>query len=297
MWQRSEVEKLTGLSRHAIQDLCNQNTAAGGLGFWVPAISKPGFARYDEGDLLAFYLVKQFFKAGFTLAQMESVVFDMFETDSSFAQALSAQQNKLEAYRDKVNAKLTALAQIKQSLVSAPENRPYAIMEAALTSNCNTAFAKATAPADKNLLSKAQLDQFYHRAHLVVQTMFAIIKGESPASYYEHLQRLGEQIQALLAKGVSPKSQEAQQLVYLQAAALSGLQLLQQQPSSNNTFDATQLPTQESLLFEAALIFITTFCAEPENGTPIELVLGAKSFGFLAHASKACAEHFPARSK
>ena len=40
MWKRSDVERLTGLTRHMIQDLCNPNTTGDGLGFWEPAISK-----------------------------------------------------------------------------------------------------------------------------------------------------------------------------------------------------------------------------------------------------------------
>lgn len=47
----------------------------GGLLFWVPALSKPGFVRYDEGDLRDFDLVKQLSRAGFTLAQMKDLVF------------------------------------------------------------------------------------------------------------------------------------------------------------------------------------------------------------------------------
>ena len=54
MWKRSEVERLTGLGRHTIQDLCNQNTSRDGLGFWEPAVMKPGYSRFDEGDLLLF---------------------------------------------------------------------------------------------------------------------------------------------------------------------------------------------------------------------------------------------------
>ena len=59
MWERSQVERLTGLSRHMIQDLCYHNTKGGGLGFWEPAVSKPGYSRFDEGDLLMFRKTNQ----------------------------------------------------------------------------------------------------------------------------------------------------------------------------------------------------------------------------------------------
>lgn len=87
MWKRSQVEQLTGLTRHTIQDLCNPNTAGDGLGFWRPAVSKPGYSRFDEGDLLAFYLVRQLTKAGFTLREVEPAVFDLLEDDGSFGRA------------------------------------------------------------------------------------------------------------------------------------------------------------------------------------------------------------------
>ena len=88
MWKRSEVERLTGLGRHTIQDLCNQNTSRDGLGFWEPAVMKPGYSRFDEGDLLAFYLVRQLIKVGFTAAEVGPIVLEMAEKDDAFVCAL-----------------------------------------------------------------------------------------------------------------------------------------------------------------------------------------------------------------
>ena len=88
MWERSQVERLTGLSRHMIQDLCYHNTKGGGLGFWEPAVSKPGYSRFDEGDLLMFYLVGQLKRAGFTLREVEPTVFAILENDDSLVRTL-----------------------------------------------------------------------------------------------------------------------------------------------------------------------------------------------------------------
>ena len=133
MWERSQVEKLTGLSRHMIQDLCYHNTKSGGLGFWEPAVSKPGYSRFDEGDLLAFYLVRQLMKAGFTLKEIESAVFDLMEDDDSFERALRRKATVLHRRRAELDSKLSVLEYLEVAATAATDDRLYAVMEVALT--------------------------------------------------------------------------------------------------------------------------------------------------------------------
>lgn len=77
MWKRSEVEGLTGLERHVIQNLCNKNASRDAIGFWEPAVMKPGYSRFDEGDLLAFYLVRQITRSGFSPSEVGRLVYEL----------------------------------------------------------------------------------------------------------------------------------------------------------------------------------------------------------------------------
>ena len=144
MWKRSDVERLTGLTRHMIQDLCNPNTSGDGLGFWEPAISKPGYSRFDEGDLLAFYLVRQLMKSGFTLKEIESAVFDLMEDDDSFERELRRKATVLHRHRAELDSKLSTLEYLEAAAASATDDRLYAVMKVALTQSAERAVQAAT---------------------------------------------------------------------------------------------------------------------------------------------------------
>ena len=152
MWKRSDVERLTGLTRHMIQDLCNPNTSRDGLGFWEPAISKPGYSRFDEGDLLAFYLVRQLMKAGFTLREIESAVFDLMEDDDSFERALRRKATVLHRRRAELDSKLSALEYLEVAATAATDDRLYAVMEVALTQSAERAVQVATTETQRQRL-------------------------------------------------------------------------------------------------------------------------------------------------
>lgn len=140
MWRRSEVEQLTGLGRHTIQDLCNQNTSRDGLGFWRPAVMKPGYSRFDEGDLLAFYLVRQLTKVGFTPAELGPVVLEMAEKDDAFVSALRKRAHILVNQRSAIDAQVAALERFEEAAVgSAPEERLYAVMTGELAASAERA--------------------------------------------------------------------------------------------------------------------------------------------------------------
>ena len=140
MWKRSEVERLTGLGRHTIQDLCNQNTSRDGLGFWEPAVMKPGYSRFDEGDLLAFYLVRQLIKVGFTPTEVGPVILGMTEKDDAFVSALRKRAHISVNQRLEIEAQVTALERFEDAAVgSAPEERLYAVMTVELEASAERA--------------------------------------------------------------------------------------------------------------------------------------------------------------
>lgn len=290
MWQRSEVERLTGLSRHAIQDLCNQNTTRDGLGFWVPAVSKPGYARYDEGDLLAFYLVKQLTKAGFTLAEVEPVVFGMLEDDGSFERALQGKEQRLAAQREAVGAKLATLAHLEDAVPVVPEQRLYAIMGEMLEENARAALC---AVADGTQLAEGERAYAAECLRAFAHLLLAVIQGEYPRFWRRdaagdaagenratQLQQTTAHLKNLMGRE-EPGSAAAQAFVVEMMQGLVGMPTLPDAACDQGARDELRAATAKTL---------AAFCAMPENGVPIELVFGNGSFAYLARAMRAWAD-------
>lgn len=176
MWRRSEVEQLTGLGRHTIQDLCNQNTSRDGLGFWRPAVMKPGYSRFDEGDLLAFYLVRQLTKVGFTPAEVGPVVLDMAEKDDTFVCALRKRAHILVNQRSEIDAQATALERFEEAASSSvPEERLYAVMTGELAASAE----RAVNAAALELRAPDSAREWAHsRLVRAARDLVAVIRGE-----------------------------------------------------------------------------------------------------------------------
>lgn len=285
MWQRSEVERLTGLSRHAIQDLCNQNTARDGLGFWVPAVSKPGYARYDEGDLLAFYLVRQLTKAGFTLAEVEPVALGMLEDDAAFERALQCKGHRLGGQRDAVLTKMRALECLEDAAASAPEDRLYAIMGEVMRAHADDALRAAFAEVP---LEGPAHDRVRRRFMEVVEQLLDTVQGNAPSalqgrgdtargarSAAPQIDTYVQHLRALLESGASPVGAQGGAFVWAFAADIAA-------PDG-------RAPQRRDGAARAAVFALAAFCAAADNGVPIELVFGNGSFAFLAQATSACA--------
>lgn len=280
MWKRSDVERLTGLTRHMIQDLCNPNTSGDGLGFWEPAISKPGYSRFDEGDLLAFYLVRQLMKAGFTLKEIESAVFDLMEDDDSFERTLRRKATVLHRRRAELDSKLSALEYLEVAATAATDDRLYAVMEVALTQSAERAVHVATteaqaAEADEELVRRGMRE--------LVAAVLGALCGEdasaedAPAEVEGHgiaplVADWMHAVVELLASDEAPASPAAQRLVRGMACAIAGEGVGESTGCVRDTFAAHAL---------------AAFLSESENGVPIELVFGEGSFAFLAQATKA----------
>lgn len=158
MWKRSEVEQLTGLSRHTIQDLCNKNTSRDGLGFWEPAVIKPGYSRFDEGDLLAFYLVRLLVRAGFAPAEVGPAVLGMTGTGDEFAAALKRKACDLHKRRVELESQLAALERLDEAVGGAPEERLYDVMASELAASASRALdaAESDLVASDALRTKAR---------------------------------------------------------------------------------------------------------------------------------------------
>lgn len=307
MWKRSDVERLTGLTRHMIQDLCNPNTSGDGLGFWEPAISKPGYSRFDEGDLLAFYLVRQLMKAGFTLKEIESAVFDLMEDDDSFEHALRRKATVLHRRRAELDSKLSALEYLEVAATAATDDRLYAVMEVALTQSTERAVRVATtevqaAEADEELVRRGMRE-------LVAAVLGALRGEDAPAEMGGRgiaplVAGWARAVADLLADDAAPATAGAQRLIREMAHAVAGEgagsvhDALASEGAANacdalasecggNACEALASGRASSARDALAVCALAAFLNESENGVPIELVFGEGSFAFLAQAAVA----------
>lgn len=306
MWKRSDVERLTGLTRHMIQDLCNPNTSGDGLGFWEPAISKPGYSRFDEGDLLAFYLVRQLMKAGFTLKEIESAVFDLMEDDDSFERALRRKATVLHRRRAELDSKLSALEYLEVAATAATDDRLYAVMEVALTQSAERAVHVATteaqaAEADEELVRRGMRE--------LVAAVLGALCGED-ASAEDAPAEIGgcgiaplvagwaRAVADLLADDAAPATAGAQRLIQKMAHAIAsegasagghagGVHDALASECSGNACEALASECTSGVRDALAVRALAAFLNESENGVPIELVFGEGSFAFLAQAAVA----------
>lgn len=301
MWKRSDVERLTGLTRHMIQDLCNPNTSGDGLGFWEPAISKPGYSRFDEGDLLAFYLVRQLMKAGFTLKEIESAVFDLMEDDDSFERALRRKATVLHRRRAELDSKLSVLEYFEVAATAATDDRLYAVMEVALMQSAERAVHVATteaqaAEADEELVRRGMRE--------LVAAVLSVLRGEGApvevggrgiASLAAGWARA---VADLLADDAAPATAGAQRLIREMAHAIAGegasaggraggVHDVLVGECGGNACEALASGRAGNACDALAVRALAAFLNESENGVPIELVFGEGSFAFLAQAAVA----------
>ena len=310
MWKRSDVERLTGLTRHMIQDLCNPNTSGDGLGFWEPSISKPGYSRFDEGDLLAFYLVRQLMKAGFTLKEIESAVFDLMEDDDSFERALRRKATVLHRRWAELDSKLSALEYLEVAATAATDDRLYAVMEVALTQSAERAVRAATAAVRAAEAAEADEGSVRRGMRELVAAVLSVLRGEgAPVEVGGRgiaplVAGWARAVADLLADDAAPATAGAQRLIREMAHAVAGEgagsvhDALASEGAANacdalasecggNACEALASGRASSARDALAVCALAAFLNESENGVPIELVFGEGSFAFLAQAAVA----------
>lgn len=138
---------------------------------------KPGYSRFDEGDLLAFYLVRQLIKVGFTPAEVGPVVLSMAEKNDEFVSSLRKRAHDLSARRVAIDEQLASLERLEEAAVaSAPEWRLYAMMERELAASVNRAAGAAArelrAPDDLRERARSSLQE-------IADSLMGLIRGES----------------------------------------------------------------------------------------------------------------------
>lgn len=272
MWLRSQVEQLTGLNEYTIQSLCYKNTDKGGFGFWEPAVSKPGYSRFDEGDLLMFYLVAQLKLAGFTQGEIEHAVFDLLEQDGTCSTTLREKAQVTQARRSKLDDQLATLEFLDDAMEARPSDRLYAVMESALLASAARAVEEAArserATAEDAALVQAGFERF-------IRELLAELRGEdTQGTPAEELAEIGRDVERLLVAEPDPSSAEARVLTrhLAQHIACDGCATVDEASSSTQCLASRALGL---------------FLSDAANGVPVELVFGNGSFAFLAQASRA----------
>lgn len=286
MWERSQVEKLTGLSRHMIQDLCYRDTKRGGLGFWEPAVSKPGYSRFDEGDLYLFYLVGQLKRAGFTLAEVESAVSDILEDGDALEQTVHAKARMLHDRRAEYDSKLAALECLADAVAAQPTERLFAVMEAALARSVERAIERTahvqTADAEVAGCVRAGLEK-------AVTWLLGVLRGDGGTTGCgAECPALVERVVELVADGAAPTCTTAKQVIW-DIANKVACGRVSDAGGDGADDGAHGVADVGDAAAQFALCVLATLLAEAENGVPIELVFGNGSFAFLAQAACVCA--------
>lgn len=282
MWERSQVEQLTGLSRHMIQDLCYQDTKRGGLAFWEPAVSKPGYSRFDEGDLLMFFLVGQLKRAGFTLAEVEATVFDILEEDGALTSTLRKKAHALHERRAGLDGQLTALECLEDAAAAEPSERLYAVMASALAQSVDRAIAAAVermradagGPGDADGLAAEHLrTRFLCLVRALIAALQGVAEGDGASQDSALLATVACEIRDLVADGCDPCC----------PAARCAVGQLVRYLAADEAAEGTGTVGRR-----LALCALAAFLGVAGNGVPVELVLGNGSFAFLGKATAAC---------
>lgn len=281
MWERSQVERLTGLSRHMIQDLCYHNTKGGGLGFWEPAVSKPGYSRFDEGDLLMFYLVGQLKRAGFTLREVEPTVFAILENDDSLVRTLQGKADELHARRAELADQLSALGCLEDAVLSKPADRLYAVMEAVLVQSID----RAVEDAGQGLGATRESVDVVHAllidvAHGVMGELRYGVSHVDAADDAAGMRLcIGEaraSVASLLHRGMVPTGPAACGFVRRVSRKLARR-------------CALGTPAEARTHAELIMRALAHVLGDVESGVPVELLFGNGSYAFLAQAFRVCA--------
>lgn len=137
---------------------------------------KPGYSRFDEGDLLAFYLVRQLTKVGFSPAELGPVVLEMTEKGDAFVCALRMRAHVLADRRSEIDMQMAALERLEEAAVgSAPEERLYAVMTSELTASAERAVDVA---ASKLRAPDAVRERVRKRLVRAAGSLVASIRGE-----------------------------------------------------------------------------------------------------------------------
>lgn len=266
MWKRSEVERLTGLERHVIQNLCNKNTSRDGLGFWEPAVMKPGYSRFDRDDLLAFYLVRQLTKMGFAPAEIGPVVTSMLDEGGAFESRLGDRAKELETRRTRIDEQIGALGRMGDVALHAPQERLRETMRTEVVASAERSLGVASrrkgfAPEEIDG-ARAALER------ITDELMTAVWEPDSGRGAGE----LEKCVALLMGRHVEPTSREAQ------SALRDSL------PRAGGT------DGPGTLLVWA----LSEFLNEPENGVPVELAWGKGSFVYLGQVASTLALRFGA---
>ena len=266
MWKRSEVEGLTGLERHVIQNLCNKNASRDAIGFWEPAVMKPGYSRFDEGDLLAFYLVRQITRSGFSPSEVGRLVYELPGEGRALEEDLQRKKEDLEDRRRELDDQAEALGRLRRAALAAPDWRLRTVMELQLKASARHAAELARRDVE---LSGASCARVRFCLEVFSEQMVRGIWDDASAGLYAALREL-------LHESASLESEEA----------LGGYRVAVE--NAGGVEEGVGVGGV-ARLHQALARALATYLSETENGVPIELAFGKQSFVCLGRLASAYA--------
>ena len=214
MWMRSSVERLTGMSKRSIQELCSQSRHSDGVAFWHPAESRPGYSRFDRLDMLAFYLVSRFRAAGFTLAEMSDIVPSAFCADGSCAQLLEDKVERLTKKRDELDGAIACARALRSHLSNDIRDGGGTKPLERIVRGC---IIDAAARAYEDLANEegasASVSEFRAELERMLESPSAIDNAKSSEGQKGGKVGCLRQLAQLMEGGVPPDSDEAQGVV------------------------------------------------------------------------------------
>lgn len=240
-------------------------------------------------------------KAGFTLKEIESAVFDLMEDDDSFERALRRKAMVLHRRRAELDSKLSALEYLEMAASASADGRLYAVMEVALGQSAERAVRAA---ASEVQVTEADEESVRRGMRELVAAVLGVLRGEgAPAEMGGRgiaplVAGWARTIADLLADDAAPVTAGAQRLVREMAHAVAGegtsaggragsVRDALASECGGSACDALASEGAGSVCGALAVRALAEFLNESENGVPIELVFGEGSFAFLAQAAVA----------
>lgn len=207
IWLRSEVEALTGLSKRKVQELCHQNRKTGGMAFWRPFESRPGYSGFDKSDLIAFYIAAKLHKSGFPLIEIK----DAFKATldlGDFDKALFRQKRKeLQRRKEEIEIKIRNLDQLEYAKCNRSRFKTAKIIERSLSNSLIEAIYSAEQISESFEYRSLDLFESFGKLELHLKLDGCDLDFENCHEEKKVIEDILERIRQFMQEKIEPESE------------------------------------------------------------------------------------------
>ena len=257
-----------------------------------------------------FYLVGQLKRAGFTLKEVESAVFNILEEDRELDATLRTKAHAIHGKRLELDDQLLALECLEDAVDARPSDRLYAVMKHAMMRSIVRVTEQV---AREQAIDVVLAERVRVKLSRAVEMLLAVLRDGKDASAYPWVAKIRHQVRQhaesyegsptaddkrlmvelttkLVEESLTHTSCEASTSSQKRAARTSGrvCDAAGDEVGTDGGTACVTEPGMQAPLMECALCIIDRFLAEAENGVPIELVFGEGSFAHLGKTARAC---------